>query len=145
MSCTTRSAASSATASASSAVPTHCRQPRPAAPASRRTMLRPAAAAASGAAPDSGSNGAQGQQQPRRRLSLATQLVHSEGHVQDPFGASMPPIYQTATFQQPDAVEMGEYDYSRSGNPTRTVLEKMLAQMEVRCGGALKMKRWLGW
>ncbi|KAL4442966.1 hypothetical protein ABPG77_008457 [Micractinium sp. CCAP 211/92] len=42
----------------------------------------------------------------------------------------MPPIYQTATFQQPGAIEMGEYDYSRSGNPTRTVLEKQLAILE---------------
>ncbi|EFN58551.1 hypothetical protein CHLNCDRAFT_48545 [Chlorella variabilis] len=42
----------------------------------------------------------------------------------------MPPIYQTATFQQPGAVEMGEYDYSRSGNPTRTVLERQMALLE---------------
>lgn len=47
-----------------------------------------------------------------------------------------PAALQTATFQQPDAIEMGEYDYNRSGNPTRTVLEKMLAQMEVGRVGA---------
>ncbi len=106
----------------------------PAAAASRRRQMRTAASAA-----DAGANGAgaaqQGQQAPRRR-SLATLLVHSEGLVSDEFAASMPPIYQTATFQQPGAIEMGEYDYSRSGNPTRTVLEKQLAILEVRGAGA---------
>ena len=37
---------------------------------------------------------------------------------------------QTATFRQPGAVEMGEYDYSRSGNPTRTALERQVAALE---------------
>jgi cystathionine beta-lyase len=40
------------------------------------------------------------------------------------------PIYQTATFEQESAVEFGRYDYSRSGNPTRTVLEDQLAALE---------------
>ena len=51
----------------------------------------------------------------------------------DQHGAVVPPIYQTATFRQPGAVEFGEYDYSRSGNPTRSVLEQQLAELE---GGA---------
>ena len=46
------------------------------------------------------------------------------------FGAVSTPIYQTATFRQPTAVEFGEYDYSRSGNPTRCELEKKLAELE---------------
>ncbi len=41
----------------------------------------------------------------------------------DPYGASMPPLWQTATFAQPSATTFGEYDYTRSGNPTRTCLE----------------------
>jgi cystathionine beta-lyase len=40
------------------------------------------------------------------------------------------PIYQTATFRQNDATAFGEYDYSRSGNPTRTVVEKQIADLE---------------
>lgn len=48
----------------------------------------------------------------------------------DQFGSISPPIYQTATFRQPTATEFGEYDYSRSGNPTRTQLEKKLARLE---------------
>ena len=48
----------------------------------------------------------------------------------DPFGATSPPIYQTATFRQPTADEFGEYDYSRTANPTRSQLEKKLAELE---------------
>lgn len=66
----------------------------------------------------------------RRKPSLKTLLVQSEGYVEDAFDASMPPIYQTATFGQPGALENGEYDYSRSGNPTRTVLERQMAIIE---------------
>jgi cystathionine beta-lyase len=48
----------------------------------------------------------------------------------DQFGSIVPPIYQTATFQQPTASEFGEYDYTRSGNPTRALLEQQLADLE---------------
>jgi len=40
------------------------------------------------------------------------------------------PIFQTATFAQPSATSFGEYDYSRSGNPTRAALEAELAKLE---------------
>ncbi|KAG7669346.1 hypothetical protein Ndes2526B_g05652 [Nannochloris sp. 'desiccata'] len=76
------------------------------------------------------SNGAGGNAPTRRKPKLATLLVNSESLIDDPFESSMPPIYQTATFGQPGATEMGEYDYSRSGNPTRTVLEKQMAILE---------------
>jgi cystathionine beta-lyase len=48
----------------------------------------------------------------------------------DPFSAVSPPIYQTATFCQPSAVEFGEYDYSRTANPTRALAEEQLAALE---------------
>jgi cystathionine beta-lyase len=48
----------------------------------------------------------------------------------DIHGAIVPPIYQTATFRQPAASECGEYDYTRSGNPTRALLERQLAELE---------------
>jgi hypothetical protein len=73
----------------------------------------------------------------KKKYGLKTRLVHSEAFSDDPFAASMPPIYQTATFGQPGAVEMGEYDYNRSGNPTRTVLERQMADLEVRTAGSL--------
>lgn len=52
------------------------------------------------------------------------------GRSNDTYGAIVPPIYQTATFEQPTATEFGEYDYTRSGNPTRTLLEQQLADLE---------------
>src|SRR5471030_909062 len=45
-------------------------------------------------------------------------------------GSTIVPIYQTATFtQQAVGVHKG-FDYARSGNPTRTALEKQLASLE---------------
>jgi cystathionine beta-lyase/cystathionine gamma-synthase len=45
-------------------------------------------------------------------------------------GATIPPIYQTATFTQ-DAVGVDRgFDYSRTGNPTRLALERQLAALE---------------
>ena len=52
------------------------------------------------------------------------------GRGNDAYGAIVPPIYQTATFEQLNATEFGEYDYTRSGNPTRTLLEQQLADLE---------------
>lgn len=62
-------------------------------------------------------------------LKASTRCVNTPPAV-DPHRAVAPPIYQTATFRQSSAVEFGEYDYTRSGNPTRTVLEQQLADLE---------------
>ena len=43
------------------------------------------------------------------------------------------PIHQTATFAQPGAGLDGPFDYSRTDNPTRRVLEEQLARLD---GGA---------
>jgi len=62
-------------------------------------------------------------------LQISTRCVLSDQSV-DPYGAIAPPIYQTATFRQPTATEFGEYDYTRSGNPTRALVERQLAELE---------------
>ncbi|MCG8554877.1 MAG: PLP-dependent aspartate aminotransferase family protein [Proteobacteria bacterium] len=59
-----------------------------------------------------------------------TELVQYDPAPGDPWQSNSTPIYQTATFGQPDAEHFGPYDYSRSGNPTRTVLERQLARLE---------------
>ncbi|KAL3675206.1 hypothetical protein R1sor_025154 [Riccia sorocarpa] len=64
-----------------------------------------------------------------REWSVATELLHSEGIV-DNFEAMSSPLYQTATFRQPSATVGGAYDYTRSGNPTRDSLEKLLAKLD---------------
>lgn len=62
----------------------------------------------------------------------ATQLIHAIPV--DPLtGAVSVPIYQTSTYvQEAPGVNKG-YDYARTGNPTRAVLENIVAQLE---GGA---------
>ncbi len=65
-------------------------------------------------------------------MRTSTRCVHLSAQ-DDMYGALVPPIYQTATFRQPTAAEFGEYDYTRTGNPTRTLLERQLAELE---GGA---------
>ncbi len=61
--------------------------------------------------------------------TTATQLIHSIPV--DPLtGAISVPIYQTSTFvQEAPGVNKG-YDYARTGNPTRAVLEQLIAQLE---------------
>lgn len=59
-----------------------------------------------------------------------TSIVHFDPCPDDPFRAIATPIYQTATFDQESAMEFGRYDYSRSGNPTRQVLEDHLARLD---------------
>ncbi len=62
-------------------------------------------------------------------MKTSTRCVHFNTAA-DPYGATVPPIYQTATFCQPNASEFGEYDYTRSGNPTRKMAEQQLAELE---------------
>jgi len=68
-------------------------------------------------------------------MSNATQLIHSIPV--DPLtGAISVPIYQTSTFvQQSPGVNLG-YDYARTGNPTRAVLEDLIAKLENGAVGA---------
>ena len=62
-------------------------------------------------------------------MKTSTRCVHLEANG-DPYGAVSPPIYQTATFRQQSPLEFGEYDYTRTANPTRTLLEQQLAKLE---------------
>jgi len=64
------------------------------------------------------------------KYSIDTQIIAYNPCENDPYGASSMPIYQTATFKQPSATEFGEYDYTRSGNPTRDALQNQIAQLE---------------
>lgn len=63
---------------------------------------------------------------------IETALIHGairEGYA-DKKGAVNIPIYMTSTFHQDQIDEFGEYDYTRSGNPTRAALEKLIAELE---------------
>ena len=62
-------------------------------------------------------------------MKISTRCVHPTPG-RDPYGAVSPPIYQTATFRQPGADEFGEYDYTRTANPTRAQAEEQIAALE---------------
>jgi cystathionine beta-lyase len=63
-------------------------------------------------------------------MKLATRIVRFQPAPGDAWSAVSPPLYQTATFAQESALETGPYDYSRSGNPTRRLLEQRVAELE---------------
>ncbi len=63
-------------------------------------------------------------------MKFASRLVSFNVAPDDPYRPMATPIYQTATFEQEEATAFGPYDYSRSGNPTRSVLEEQIALLE---------------
>ncbi|HMA65487.1 MAG: trans-sulfuration enzyme family protein [Fibrobacterota bacterium] len=63
-------------------------------------------------------------------LDVETRLVRAGIGTDPRTGALSTPIYQTATFAHPSLGMTSGYDYSRSGNPTRTVLEQVVADLE---------------
>jgi len=63
-------------------------------------------------------------------MKFGTKTIHA-GQESDPTtGAIMTPIYQTSTYIQESPGNHKGYEYSRTGNPTRDVLEKNLASLE---------------
>lgn len=60
-----------------------------------------------------------------------TRIIHGGGGIgHDPTGAVTPPIYQVSTYRQDGLGRHRGYEYSRTGNPTRTVLEDLAAELE---------------
>ncbi len=68
------------------------------------------------------------------KFEFETRVVHAGGEPDELTGAVSPPIYQTSTFAQ-DGVgrPRGGWEYARTGNPTRSRLERAVADLE---GGA---------
>ncbi|MDR1279028.1 MAG: PLP-dependent aspartate aminotransferase family protein [Treponema sp.] len=63
-------------------------------------------------------------------MKPGTLLIHN-GHESDPAtGALGTPVFQSSTFDQGDLSQAREFDYARSGNPTRKVLEETIATLE---------------
>jgi cystathionine gamma-lyase len=61
---------------------------------------------------------------------FGTRAIHAGQPPEPRTGAVMVPIYQTSTYVQPAVGEHKGYEYSRTGNPTRTALETCLASLE---------------
>lgn len=66
-------------------------------------------------------------------MQFRTRAIHVGNQRCPETGAVVPPIHLASTFVQPGAGEWGEFDYSRSGNPTRKALETTLASLEGGC------------
>lgn len=64
-------------------------------------------------------------------VKFNTKTIHGGQENTDPaYGSVMPPIYQTSTYSQSTPGGHKGFEYSRSGNPTRSALEKSVASIE---------------
>ena len=65
-----------------------------------------------------------------RQYSLETAAVHGGNQIDEATGAVNVPIYQTSTYKQDGLGRNRGFEYSRTGNPTRKVLEDLVADLE---------------
>ncbi|MEE9520726.1 MAG: PLP-dependent aspartate aminotransferase family protein [Dehalococcoidales bacterium] len=63
-------------------------------------------------------------------MRFETLAIHAGERPDVTFGAISVPIYQTSTFAFEDVGKTRGYDYSRTANPTRKVLEDTIARLE---------------
>ncbi len=69
-----------------------------------------------------------------REVSFETKCQGMNLDIKDKYHAISFPIYQTATFSHTGLGESSGFAYTRSGNPTRSQLEKIMADLENGCG-----------
>ena len=63
-------------------------------------------------------------------MKFGTKVIHAGQEADPTTGAIMTPIYQTSTYIQASPGDHKGYEYSRTGNPTRSSLEHNLAALE---------------
>lgn len=66
-------------------------------------------------------------------MDPVTRIVHAGQETDTAYRSVTAPIYQTSTFRFTDVGVHAGFEYSRIGNPTRSALERLLAELE---GGA---------
>lgn len=67
-------------------------------------------------------------------MHFRTRAVHVGNQPDPTTGAVVPPIHVASTYVQREAGKWSEFDYARSGNPTRKCFETTLASLEGGCG-----------
>ena len=67
-------------------------------------------------------------------MKFRTRAIHVGNEPDAATGAVVNPIHLATTFIQPAAGTWGQYDYSRSGSPTRAAVERTLADLEGAAG-----------
>lgn len=63
-------------------------------------------------------------------MKIESLLIHGGIDGDEKTGAVNVPIYQTSTYKQPSFGVNTGYEYSRTGNPTREALEKLVSDLE---------------
>ncbi len=63
-------------------------------------------------------------------MQFRTRAIHIGNEDCPATGSVVPPIYMVSTFTQPASGQRGQWDYSRSGNPTRAAFEATMADLE---------------
>ncbi|MCG9478707.1 MAG: cystathionine gamma-synthase [Actinomycetia bacterium] len=63
-------------------------------------------------------------------MKFETKAIHSSQQPDPLTGAVTTPVYQTSTYQQEEIGKHKGYEYSRTGNPTRDILQKLVASLE---------------
>lgn len=66
----------------------------------------------------------------QEQISFSSRLIHGGVDGDPATGAVSVPIYQTSTYRQQGLGKNSGYEYSRTGNPTREALEKLIAELE---------------
>lgn len=66
---------------------------------------------------------------------IESAVIHGGIYGDSVTGAVNVPIYQTATYQQPELGKNTGWEYSRTGNPTRAALESLIAELENGAAG----------
>ncbi len=64
------------------------------------------------------------------RFGFSTRAIHAGQDADPATGATIVPIYATSTYTQAAPGQHKGYEYSRSGNPTRSALEACMAALE---------------
>ena len=62
--------------------------------------------------------------------SIETRCIRSGQDPRKESGSMIVPLYQTSTFKWPEVGSSTGYEYSRTGNPTRTALQESMAALE---------------
>jgi cystathionine beta-lyase len=65
-----------------------------------------------------------------KQMKFGTRVIHAHVNPDPSTGAIMTPIFQTSTYVQRAPGDHHGYEYARTHNPTREVLEKNLAALE---------------
>ena len=73
----------------------------------------------------------------KSKVNAATAAVRASIESDTQYGAVVPPLYLSSTFAFAGFGEPRQYDYTRSGNPTRDALADALTELEAGAGAVI--------